>query len=327
MTASGDDAAAETVAVEAADWFARLRGEPSDADRADFERWRTRDPAHGQAFDRVARRWEQTAFLANSETARARDLTRAARWSTRPRRLIAGGAAAAAAVALALFATLSGWSDRARPALAYANTSPSVREVVLDDGSRVLLDTGSALDVRFTLSERRLILQRGRARFSVMRDATRPFVVAADGGTITAHGTVFDVVHEGSRVRVTLIEGSVEVAAHDRKGPGGASRARMLKPGQQVIYEEGGTPSEPTPASRSDWPTTMLSFENARLDEAAIAVSRGSETAVTISGPAAALRISGAFRAGDPETFAQAATAMFGLDAARQGRTIVLTAK
>lgn len=322
MTASGEEADAR-IAQEAADWFARLRGEPSEADRTAFEQWRTADPAHAQAFERVALRWEQATFIRNTATVRSRDLSRAGRRFPMPGRMLAGSAAAAAVLALFVLTSLGG-PDPAARSVPYANSAASPRTIGLADGSRVMLDGGAAVAVRFTADERRLILERGRARFFVQRDAVRPFVVAAGGGSVTAHGTVFDVARESAQVRVTLLEGSVTVAA---VGPDKAVGARTLRPGQQTVYGSDGKPAAPAPAGRSDWAEAMLTFENTRLDEAAAAVGRGAQTGVAIIGPAAQLRISGAFRKGDPEAFAEAAAAMFGLEAARSGRTILLTKK
>lgn len=322
MTAGGEGANART-AQEAAAWFATLRGEPSEADRTAFEQWRTADPAHAQAFERIALRWEQAAFLRNTDTVRSRDLTQASRRYPKPGRMLAGSAAAAAVLAL-VFVASHGGPDPAVRSVPYANVAGTPREIVLADGSQVVLDRGGAVTVRFTADERRLVLERGRARFSVVPDAVRPFVVAAGGGSVTAHGTVFDVAREGARVRVTLLEGSITVAADGHNASDGK---RTLRPGQQTVYGPDGKPDDPVPARRPDWADAMLTFENTRLDQAAAAVGRGSQTTVTIAGPAAQFRISGAFRKGDPEAFAQAATAMFGLEAARIGRTIVLSKK
>src|SRR3546814_8581176 len=77
--------------------------------------------------------------------------------------------------------------------------------VALEDGSRVTLDTDTILHIAYSPTERGLKLERGRARFDVSYDASRPFVVFAGGGSITAHGTVFDVAVVDRHVSVALL--------------------------------------------------------------------------------------------------------------------------
>jgi ferric-dicitrate binding protein FerR (iron transport regulator) len=65
----------EAVRLAAADWFARLRGDPTDAERAEFAAWRSSDPRHGEAYDRMVRQWDQAKFIGAGELARNRDLS------------------------------------------------------------------------------------------------------------------------------------------------------------------------------------------------------------------------------------------------------------
>src|SRR3546814_2068180 len=50
--------------------------------------------------------------------------------------------------------------------------------------------------------------RQGRAMFDVAHDASRPFVVDAGLGTVTALGTRFQVQRNEDRVSVTLLEGA-----------------------------------------------------------------------------------------------------------------------
>src|SRR3546814_15986543 len=99
------------------------------------------------------------------------------------------------------------------PAVEYATATGQQRTVVLDDGSQVVLDTNSNLQVQYGRRERRLTLLRGQVDFQVQHDTLRPFVVHTAGGTVTATGTRFQIHVAGGVDTVTLLQGQVVVAA------------------------------------------------------------------------------------------------------------------
>ena len=100
MTAPvGEEGGAARVRQEAADWFARLRADPDEADLAAFQTWRAADTLNGETYDRLERQWEQSKFLANTALGRGRDLGRARAWHRQP---IARAAAVAAMLVTAV---------------------------------------------------------------------------------------------------------------------------------------------------------------------------------------------------------------------------------
>jgi transmembrane sensor len=114
------------------------------------------------------------------------------------------------------------------------------RTVLLGDGSTLLMNTGTALDVHFGAHERRLVLHHGEIMIATARDpAGRPFVVATRDGTLTPIGTRFTVRRDeadadGPRAFTALgvREGAVEIrAARDAAGP-----ATLVRAGQQARF-------------------------------------------------------------------------------------------
>ncbi|MGK6355691.1 FecR domain-containing protein [Sphingomonas sp. DT-207] len=172
-------------------WFALLRGAASAEERAAFERWRA-EPGNARACARLEQAWDRSMFLAHSKVALDRDLSRAAS------RIPHGWAAAEGILLLLLtaggFAAFHAvWQGKlagASPERAVAEGG--VRSLRLSDGSRVTLDRHSAIEIRLAARERRLRLLRGRARFDVAPDSTRPFVVEAGSGSVVAIGALFE---------------------------------------------------------------------------------------------------------------------------------------
>jgi len=322
----------EAVRREAADWSALFHDPDAEVDRAAFERWRAADPRHAEIFARVERGWEQSALLAQTRFGRTRRLPERRRGWFAPQTRYAFAAAAVLIVAVAGLTLASpdflGRFTRT-DATEFASQVGEIREVTLADGSRVTLDTDSALRIAFTPDERRLFLSRGRARFEVAHDPDHPFVVVlAGGGSIVALGTVFDVGIVDGRVSVTLLRGTVEVR-NTNAGSNGAPAVERLQPNEKISFVASAPLPPPQPAMETDkrWTSGMLTFDETRLAEAVAEANRYSTAKITIADPALGdLRITGAYRAGDTPGFAQSVADSLSLRLTRAQDDLVLSA-
>lgn len=77
MTDSTEKAPRGPARAEAAAWFAHMRGPDAERLAPAFERWRAEAPENEAAYQRLVRKWDQTAFLANTRTVMDPDLGRA----------------------------------------------------------------------------------------------------------------------------------------------------------------------------------------------------------------------------------------------------------
>lgn len=94
------------------------------------------------------------------------------------------------------------------------------RELLLDDGSTINLNTNSELLVTMTEGQRQLILKRGEAFFTVAKQPERPFSVDVNGHTVTVLGTAFNLSMEPDTLQVAVVEGRVAVhKSHDVVDP------------------------------------------------------------------------------------------------------------
>lgn len=302
-------------ARSAAEWFAVMRGPDAEASRAAFEEWR-RVAVNADAYARLEATWDESRFLANTAVGRDRDLSRA-RAKIPPSALLAAGIALLTLLSAGLVAGQIGWLGPAavtQPAVTRIAAAGELRTVRLSDGSRATLDRGAVLADRSTAGERHFVLERGRARFDVAHDPARPFLVDAGEGRVVAHGTVFDVGIEDGAVRVVLLRGSVEVRER-KSAQSGRPASRFLAPGEELTVRSGalGVPLR-APASALAWPAPMVSFDAVPLGEAVTMFNRGGGQIVRLEGAgSASLRVSGAFKRDDPQGFADALAASFGL--------------
>ncbi|MGH3428923.1 MAG: FecR family protein, partial [Terriglobales bacterium] len=204
----------------------------------------------------------------------------------------------------------------APPALVHdAVTGIGQRSVLLlADGSKVTLNTASAVHSDYTGAERRVTLIRGEAFFDVARDRTRPFVVQAGSRHVIAVGTAFDVRMQGPQTKVTLVEGKVRVVRDDGATvPGTTSSARepavMLEAGSALLSREGGADQvERLDALRAtSWTTGKLIFDGERLADVVAEMNRYSRERIVISDPRLSeRRVSGVFQPTSGPAFAKA---------------------
>ena len=191
------DGGEDPVEHEAASWVARLASsDATDADRRAFETWRGADPAHAAAYAEMDALWRRLGQLPDP------------RRKGPPKTL--AGLAAIALIGAAL-AYQVGLLDRLRADL-WSGVG-TIEHATLPDGSRVDLNTDTAIAVRFTQGEREITLLRGEASFDVVPDRSRPFVVRGGGLSVRAVGTRFFLRADGVGSPVGVAEGRVDVSA------------------------------------------------------------------------------------------------------------------
>lgn len=323
------EAEADNRRKAAAEWFARLNQRSvTTSDVRAFSEWR-RDPENARVFARLESLWAAAETLAETPevaafTAEARARLEPAATARRPvraRRLIPIGVTGLATLAMAAAAWI--WIDQ-RPTILETAVGEQ-RSVELEDGSRVILDTGSRLEVRYSNARRDVTLTQGQAMFEVEGDPARPFLVQAGDTRVTAIGTRFDVRRTGQGARVILVEGRVAV----QQGRTDAGRW-SLAPGQEI------TTARPQPEVRSanvpaatSWTTGRLTFENTPIAVAVAEINRYSRTPVTLDDARiSSIRVSGVFDTGDVEGFVSALSDLYALKATRtpDGRLVLSAA-
>lgn len=223
---------------QATAWLLRLREEGAASSPA-FEQWQAAHP--GNAFAAA----EVRALYA----AAAGPAKRAARHYHRPRSIglrsrgwlrrsgtwrRAGMAAASLALVLAIpvIQDAHDWG-------ADAVTSPGQSRVVtLADGSRVTLNTETAMDFyvgsKGAKAARHATLRHGEAFFEIAHDASRPFTITAGDARVTVLGTKFNIRMDDGQVLISLFQGRVRASSAQHP-----EQPIVLVPGQQALIDGG----------------------------------------------------------------------------------------
>lgn len=181
----------------------------------------------------------------------------------------------------------------------------------LPDGSVIELNTGSEVQVDYSVGERNLRLLRGEAVFTVAKDVDRPFVVTAGESRVVALGTVFSVRKSDDDARVVLFEGSVRV--DKETGAGGAKSARLV-PGDEITIRR-NKPFSITKTQLSQaasWRGGRLVFEQTPLRDVLAEFNRYSVQQHVLGDPSLGdFLVSGTFRIKSSEHFAATLEAGF----------------
>jgi transmembrane sensor len=299
-----------TLRREAAAWLARLQSGREHDVELRFRRWRDADPRHAAAFDRVRRSYEQAGLLRHSpELAWTRHEPAIAKPRWQPRPALAAAAALVILVplgALVIRGGLVGFGGT--EAVMLMTNVGEIRQVNLADGSKVTLDTSTKVEVVIGRSRRSAHLRYGRARFQVAQ-ADEPFVVETASATVTAREGIVDIEQVGQQGRVEVLAGAADVRGPDQDR---ASHVALVR-GQGVSANSSGTERSNFVTPSPDWTRGMLQFDGTPLADAVALANRYSERHIILVGDLDALRVTGAFRAGDSAGLAKALAAAFGL--------------
>jgi len=305
---------------EAADWQDRLHTPPIEVEELEaFSTWNA-VPENRAAYERlddIRRAMTTMRDDADMRQAATEALQRGAARRKRhaiftrgPRLAIGAFAAACLVAAIATVATSR--------LPTYSTHVGETFSATLDDGSRIQLNTDSAIKVRYSAGERRVELLRGQALFQVAHNPQRPFIVAAGDTQVRALGTRFDVRRVGQEVRVVLAEGSVEVTDQAMR-----SVPWRLKAGQGLALKaKAAPPAAPTPVdvpSATSWTTGNLTFQGVPLSDAVAELNRYSRDKIVLAPGAPADRlVTGVFPAGANDDFIAAVSSVFDLKSVRR---------
>ncbi|MET0248887.1 MAG: FecR family protein [Sphingobium sp.] len=306
----------------AAAWFARRDvGALSPTEETALEAWLAADPAHRRAWAALHGLWgrlettprdSQDAIRANVE-----------RWQVRRRRrkrMALGGVAAC----LIAVVTFQGGNLAIRLQADVITATGERRDIRLEDGSVLHLNSGSAVAIDYSSARRKIRLLAGEVAFEVASAPTRPFVVDAVGGSVTALGTRFIVRADGVQAQVTVTEHSVGV----RSAAG--TKVQVVREGQGVRFGAGGVGRSFVADiwAATGWMRGKLVFENRPLGEVVAEIGRYHPGMIRVIDDAAARkRVSGVFPLDDPVAAIDDVERSFGLRSIRLTDRLILIRK
>ncbi len=275
---------------EVLDWMVLLQsGDATEEDWRELKRWRALSQAHEAAWQRaetMLNAFRQVPARLGRET-----LGGVQRFSRR-RALRSMAWLALAMPAYAVWrAPWREWTADLRTAVGERMTAD------LADGTRVVLNTDSAVDVSFTAGERSLRLLAGEILITTARDpapVARPFIVQTAHGRLQALGTRFSVRDMKDAIRLGVYEGAVAVS------PADMAQGIVVRAGEQTTFSRAWIqPSEP--AEDAFWEQGMILAQDMRLADLVAELDRYQRGGLRCDPAVGGLAVSGAFPTGDIE--------------------------
>ncbi|MFK3819200.1 FecR domain-containing protein [Pseudomonas sp. NPDC089407] len=207
MTSASEAPIAANIVEQASHWLMlQWGGELNKEQLRRFTEWRAADPEHDRAWLRLEQLQSTLSGVpvdtALSVLREQPDARRRQALKLLGTLLLAGGSGYLAQSQLP-------W----REAMADLRSGTGERlQRTLADGSRLSLNSGSAVDILFSASERRIRLLTGELLLDSGRDrAQRPLIVDTAAGEIQALGTRFSVYQHDEECQVELFEGELEL--------------------------------------------------------------------------------------------------------------------
>lgn len=206
-------------------WVVRLTsGDMTDREMGHFREW-VADPHNERVFERELAKWRKLGAIRNGLAGMINLPSPAQVLRRRIARWVQTGVVVSSVCLIAFLAgpvvVLHARADHI--------AGSQIARVDLPDGSRAVLDAGSAIAVKFANDERRVELLRGRAWFEVAHQSGPAFEVAAAGGVVQDIGTAFEVARDGNHVETAVSQGRVRVIAPGQSSIeiGAGQRARF----------------------------------------------------------------------------------------------------
>lgn len=281
---------------QAIDWLVKLRfDEPSARTERQFQQWLASHPHNALAWQRVSTLSDELAGLPSDLSRRTLEGSRRQQISRRDH--------------LKLLAILSvggslGWAAReplGLPAL-LADSSTATgerRDVQGSDGSRIQLNTASAIDLRYSADQRLLTLIRGELTLDSNANDKRPFIIDTQLGALSTHDGQLLLRENTQGLLLAVRRGEVTLMPH-------SAPLRQVHPGQVLQLAASGA-IQPALVHGDPWGWTdgVLSVQQMPLSEFTAELSRYRPGLLRCAPEVADLKVSGTYQLADTEQILQ----------------------
>lgn len=285
------------IVQEAIAWMVKLQsGLANTEDFTHCEQWRLSNPLHEQA-------WQQLQSLSGNLKAIPSSLAHAALHQSPANHALQSRRMALKSILLLAGTgalTYSGYQFAPwQQALAdYGTSVGEQRKIMLADGTAVMLNTDTAVNIYFDENQRLIELLKGEVLITTghQKDDNRPFSINTAQGNIRALGTRFLVLQQKNSTLVAVYESAVEAR------PKSALSPTRVEANQQLTFTNTQT-SAPTPANvdLAAWTDGVIVAKNTRLADFTNELDRYRTGIIMCDSQAAELLISGVFPISDTD--------------------------
>jgi transmembrane sensor len=166
------------------------------------------------------------------------------------------------------------------------------RTLVLADGTELILNTDSAINVQYQAHERRIRLISGELLITTAKDPlARPFLIETEHGTAQALGTRYTVRQLPQTTAVNVYQGAVRIRPRHA-----SEQPVVLQAGQQGRYDDQQVLSvAQADQSGIDWSKGFIVARSMRLADLMAELNRYSSASLSCDPSIGDLLVSGSF--------------------------------
>ncbi|MCY1520832.1 Protein FecR [compost metagenome] len=287
--AAGPD---EQVVRQAIHWMMRLRGNGDAELHGACEHWRGLSAEHELAWQRVQQLDRELGMGLKALPGAGLVLDNASQRLRRRQALKLLSGVAVGGAALWLTRDITPWE---RLTADLATATGERRSLDLADGTRLQLNTDSAVDIRFDAQQRLIELRRGEILVSSPAQGL-PLRVRTDHGLLEARGSRFVLRQGKAASRISVLQGSVALS------PASGLSRQVAEAGQNFDLSREGVLAVPQlDMEAGAWTDGLIVTRDMRLADFLAEVSRYRNGRLACAESIRDLRLSGVFRLDDTD--------------------------
>lgn len=173
----------------------------------------------------------------------------------------------------------------------YSTGAGELKKIMLQDGTQVVLNTRSAIDVQLNNTQRIITLLNGEIMVTTGHQPgeQRPFTVATPHGNITPLGTQFNVRLTDTDTQINVLEGTIQITSQN-------GRQAIVHAAEQTTFTSTAIQSAiATSPQANAWQKGLLFANDMRLADLVQELQRYRPGFIHCDETIADLKISGAF--------------------------------
>ncbi|ENV07498.1 hypothetical protein F966_03355 [Acinetobacter higginsii] len=216
---------------EAAEWIVLIQASAlTEAQQVKFEAWKNQSEAHQTAWLKAEYLLSSFEYFPENGHEIIKKGNQAAQFQWRKHLVVA---------CIACLGSIIAWNSDYKY-LWFSDYSTAIgqqKNVTLEDGTQLQLNTDTALDVRYTPHQRTLKLHYGEIQIHTAKETQnhRPFFVETENSHLQALGTIFNVQHLKNKQQQTclgVIESAVKVTLNQSK------KMTVVQAGEQLCFDD-----------------------------------------------------------------------------------------
>ncbi|MFW1665383.1 FecR domain-containing protein [Acinetobacter ursingii] len=165
------------------------------------------------------------------------------------------------------------------------------KQINLDDGSQIILNTNTAINIDYSASKRKIELIKGEIQIEVGHDIQhRPFLVQSRDGMMQDIGTHFDVRQNDQDTVLAVTQGEVQITTDQSRQKANLSANQQVSFNQKTIQA-----IEPLHSKYSSWSNGTLNVYKMPLTEFITELDRYHQGKLRYDNNISGLEVSGVF--------------------------------